>query len=163
MTKVILIATLVGLCITANVHSQSAIPSMQIKGIDGDEISTTEVFKEGQPILLVFWATWCSHTSTGLTTIQDDYLIDWIDDYNLKIVAVSVDDSKTSNRAVTIANTNAWEFDVFIDENGDFKRAMGVNSAPYIFLIDSSGKIIWQQNAYLDGEEDRIEEKLSKL
>jgi peroxiredoxin len=113
--------------------------------------------------LLVFWATWCSHTSTGLTTIQDDYLIDWIDDYNLKIVAVSVDDSKTSNRAVTIANTNAWEFDVFIDENGDFKRAMGVNSAPYIFLIDSSGKIIWQQNAYLDGEEDRIEEKLSKL
>lgn len=143
-----------------NELNAQTIPQMHLQSIDGQEMSTEEVFNEGQPILLVFWATWCSHTLTGLTTIQDDYLIDWVEDYNIKVIAVSVDDMKTSNRAVTLANTNAWDFDVFLDVNGDFKRAMGVNNAPHVFLLDSQGEIIWQQNAFMEGDEDRIEEFL---
>lgn len=136
------------------------IPSMQLKSIDGQEKNTGDIFTSGQPVLLIFWATWCNHTSTGLTTIQDDYLVDWIDTYNLKVIAVSVDDVKTSNRAITVANTNGWEFEVYLDVNSDFRRAMGVNNAPHVFLFNSDGEVIWQQNAYMDGDEDRIEQLL---
>lgn len=145
-----------------NKLNAQTIPSMQLKSIDGQEKRTDEVFINGQPVLLIFWATWCNHTLTGLTTIQDDYLIDWIDVYNLKLVAVSVDDVKTSNRAITIANTNGWEFEIFLDLNGDFKRAMGVNNAPHVFLLNAEREIIWQQSAYMNGDEDVIEELLFK-
>lgn len=145
-----------------SVLSAQTVPSMQLQAINGEEKNTSEVFSNGQPIILIFWATWCNHTLTGLTTIQDDYLEDWIEKYNVKVVAVSVDDVKTSNRAITIANSKGWDFEVFLDVNGDFRRAMGVNNAPHVFLINSDAEIVWQQNAYLDGDEDRIEELLIK-
>lgn len=145
-----------------SVLSAQTVPSMQLQAINGEEKNTSEVFSNGQSIILIFWATWCNHTLTGLTTIQDDYLEDWIEKYNVKVVAVSVDDVKTSNRAITIANSKGWDFEVFLDVNGDFRRAMGVNNAPHVFLINSDAEIVWQQNAYLDGDEDRIEELLIK-
>lgn len=162
-TKTILGLILIFFQLGPNSLYAQTIPHTYLTSIDGQEVSSDEVFAEGQPILLVFWATWCDHTCKGLTTIQDDYLVDWIEEFNVKIVAVSVDDMKTSNRAVTIANTKAWDFDIFLDVNGDFKRAMGVNNAPYVFLLNSKGEIIWQQNAYLEGDEDRIEELLEEL
>lgn len=157
--KVLIICLILIQLVPSQLNAQN-IPTMQLKSVDGQEKNTAEVFASGQPILLIFWATWCNHTSTGLTTIQDDYLIDWIDTYNLKVIAVSVDDVKTSNRAITVANTNGWDFEVYLDVNGDFRRAMGVNNAPHVFLFNSDGEVIWQQNAYMDGDEDRIEQLL---
>ena len=148
---------------TNQFFAQSEIPEMQLQSIEGSRISTQEVFDKGQPILLVFWATWCNHTSVGLTDIQDEYLDDWRDNFDLKIVAVSVDDSKTSNRAVTVANSSGWDFDVFLDVNGDFKRAMGVNTAPHVVLLNAEGKVVWQQPKYLSGDEEIIQEKLEEL
>jgi cytochrome c biogenesis protein CcmG/thiol:disulfide interchange protein DsbE len=157
------ISLLVFISIFNLTFSQNDIPSTQLTSMDGDNVNSDEVFAAGQPILLVFWATWCTHTSTGLTTIQDDYFDDWKEQFNIKVVAVSVDDAKSSNRVPLVANTKGWEFDIFLDLNGDLKRAMGVNNAPFVFLLDSEGKIIWQQNAYNEGDEERIEEELSKL
>lgn len=146
-----------------NARAQSDIPDLFLNSIDGEQLNTKDIFNGEQPILLVFWASWCVHTSTGLTTIQDDYLEEWQSLFNIKVVAVSVDDMKTSNRAVMVANSQGWEYDIFLDVNGDFKRAMGVNSAPHVFIIDLTGKIMWQQNVYTDGDEERIQEELFKL
>ena len=40
---------------------------------------------------------------------------------------------------------------------------MGVNNAPHVFLLNSEGEIVWQQNAYMDGDEDRIEQLLEEV
>jgi peroxiredoxin len=150
---------------TAGFHAlgQQKIPSVQMQHVDGTQSNSLEVFTSKQPILIVFWATWCNHTSTGLSDIQDDYLDAWLDEFDLKIVAISVDDSKTSNRAVSIANTNGWDFDVYLDVNGDFRRAMGVNSAPHVILLNSEGEMVWQQPSYMTGDEEVIQQQLEEL
>lgn len=143
----------------ANQASAQTVPNQELESIDGEWLKTEEVFPQGQVVLIVFWATWCGHTSTGLTTIQDDYLIEWENDYDLKIVAVSVDDAKSSNRAISVANSCGWEFDTFLDQNGDFKRAMGVSSAPHLILLNAEGQIAWRQSAYMSGDETKIEDQ----
>lgn len=143
--------------------SQSSVPSMNLKAINGAQQNTSKIFKKDQPVLIVFWASWCDHTKSGLNTIQEDYIDDWSEEYNLKIVAICVDDSRTLGRAITIANSNAWDFDVYLDSNGEFKRAMGVNNAPHIILLDKTNKIAWQRSTFLSGDEELIQQELVKL
>lgn len=143
--------------------AQNSIPTTQLTSLEGVSHSTEDIFKTGQPILLVFWATWCSHTTTGLTEIQDDYFLDWVDDHNLKVVAVATDDAKTSTRVPLVANSSGWEYEMYSDVNGDFRRAMGINNAPYLILINAKGEIIWQQNAYFEGDAEIIDAKLAKM
>ena len=47
----------------------------------------------------------------------------------------------------------AWDYEVYIDPNGDFRRAMNVQNVPHTFLVNGEGKIIWQHNSYSEGDE----------
>lgn len=140
-----------------------AIPNTNIKALDNSNVTISEVVNSEGPTLLVFWATWCSHTTEGLTMLQDDYLDDWIDEFNLKIVAVSVDDARNSSKVGPYANGKGWEFDVYMDTNGDLKRDMGINNAPHLFILNSSKEIVWQNNNFVDGDEEIIYQKLTDL
>ena len=162
--KSIQIVLITLLSLTFNqVQAQSSIPQMHLKSIEGTELSTEEIFAAGQPILIVFWATWCTHTTTGLNNMQDDYLEDWINDFDLKVVVISVDDAKTSSRAITVVNGSGWDYEVYLDQNGDFRRAMVVTNAPHMVLLNNQSEIIWQKSSYLIGDEELIQEELDKL
>ncbi len=60
-------------------------------------------------------------------------------------------------------NGKNWEYEVLLDPNGDFKRAMNVNNVPHIFLIDGKGEIVWQQNSSSPGDEDKIYDLVKKV
>jgi len=60
-------------------------------------------------------------------------------------------------------NGQAWEYEVYIDPNSDFKRAMNVNNVPHTFLVDGNGNIVWQHNSYQPGDEDELYELVQKL
>jgi thioredoxin-related protein len=51
---------------------------------------------------------------------------------------------------------------VYIDENSDFRRAMNVNNIPHTFLVDGTGKIIWQHAGYNPGDEVEVYEVIRK-
>jgi hypothetical protein len=52
---------------------------------------------------------------------------------------------------------------VYLDINGDFKRAMNVNNVPHVFLLDGNGKIVLQHNSYTPGDEDELYEQIKLL
>ena len=60
-------------------------------------------------------------------------------------------------------NAKAWDFEILLDPNGDFKRAMGVNNVPHTFLVDSDGNIVYSHNNYAPGDEDELYEQVLKL
>ena len=55
------------------------------------------------------------------------------------------------------------EYEVLLDSNGDFKRAMGVSTIPALFIIDGNGKIVDRHTGYTDGSEENIIEKIREL
>ena len=114
-------------------------------------------------MLLVFWATWCSHTKDGLTSINDDYLTDWQDEFDLQIVAISVDDARNIHKVRPYADGQGWEFDVYTDANSDFKRAMNVNNAPFFMIVNQNSEVVWQHNSFAPGDEEIIYQELLKL
>lgn len=145
----------------AQVEPEKKVTSVQLKDIEGNTVNTADLGFDG-PIIFVFWATHCSTSKNALNTIHDDY-IEWQDETGVNLVAVSLDDSKTLNSVPMLVNGNGWEYLVLMDSNGDFKRAMGVNIEPHIFLLDKDGNIVYSHNNYAPGDEDDLYDKLIEL
>ncbi len=137
------------------------LPSVEIKNLRGKSVNTAEMGFEG-PVIISFWATWCSPCKKELNTIHDIYP-DWQDETGVTLVAVSIDDEKTKARVSPYINAKAWDFEILLDPNGDFKRAMGVNNVPHTFLVDSDGNIVYSHNNYAPGDEDELYEQVLKL
>jgi len=145
----------------AHEESQKQLPSVQLKDMDGQIVNTAALGLKG-PIVISFWATWCSPCKRELNTIHEMYT-DWQEETGVTLVAVTIDDEKTKNAVPLYVNGKGWEYLVLMDPNGDFKRAMGVNNVPHTFLIDTAGNIVYSHNNYAPGDEEILYQEIKKL
>jgi len=143
-------------------ESTQAIPSVDIRALNGTSFNTSNMSNDGKPYIISFWATWCKPCVQELTAIADVY-DDWQEETGVKLYAISVDDAKTIGRVNPFVNSKGWEFEFYLDQNGDFKRAMNVINVPHTFIIDGEGKVVYQHTSYAMGDEDRLYEKIKEL
>jgi len=138
------------------------IPAVEIQNLDRSKFNTSDITNDGNPIIISFWATWCSPCKRELNAIAEDFE-DWVDETGVKLVAVSIDDERNVQKVRPYVDGQAWEYDVYLDPNADFKRAMNVNNVPHTFLVDGEGNIVWQHNSYSPGDEIELYEMVEKL
>lgn len=137
------------------------IPAVQIKTMEGKPFNTSQIENDG-PIIIDFWATWCKPCVLELNTIAEDYE-DIVEETGVKIYAVSTDNSRTAARVAPFVNTNEWEYEVLLDPNSDFKRAMNVGNVPHVFIYNKKGELVEQHTSYKLGDEKHLYELLRKL
>ncbi|MFH1159457.1 MAG: TlpA disulfide reductase family protein [bacterium] len=143
-------------------EDKNTIPSVDIKDIKGNPYNTKNISNDGRPFILSFWATWCKPCIKELTAISDVY-DDWREETGVVIYAVSIDDARSSNQVGPYVNGKGWEYQVLLDPNGDFKRAMNVNLIPQTFIIDGKGEIVWQHTSFAEGNELELIKLIRKL
>jgi cytochrome c biogenesis protein CcmG, thiol:disulfide interchange protein DsbE len=76
---------------------------------------------------------------------------------------VSTDDARTRANVLPMVSGRGWEYDFYLDENGDFRRAMGVNLVPHTFILNGKGEIVYQHTAFSDGMEWEMFDLLIEL
>jgi len=138
------------------------VPSVEVKTLDGQTLDMSTISNDGKPIIITFWATWCKPCIKEHDAINDVYS-EWVDETGVKMYAISIDNARSSKRVLPTVNGKGWEFEVLLDENGDFKRAMNVNVPPHTFIVDGNGQIVWQHVGYLEGDEIEYIETVEKL
>ena len=158
-TLVILFALIASTIANAQV---SSLPSATLKNLDGKDVQTADLTNDGKPMLICFWATWCSPCKKELNTYAD-YYEEWQKGTGVKIYAVTIDDQRTVNSVKPYVNSVSWEYEILSDVNKTFSQAMGVNSPPHTFLLNGKGEIVWQHVGYTPGDEDEVHEQLLKL
>lgn len=158
MKKILMIAMMV----VAAVALHAQVPNVQLKDINGNTVQTASIVNNnGKPVIISFWATYCKPCLRELKAIHEVYP-DWQDETGVKMYIVSIDQAQDANKVKPLVDGNGWEYEVLLDPNGDFKRAMNVQNIPHVFVLDGKGKIIYNHVGYVDGGEEDIREVLEK-
>ena len=162
MKKILL--TLIALILGGAAWAQNAkLPeNVTLKDIDGQSVQSSVIQNGGKPIIISFWATWCKPCNLELNTIKDLY-DEWREETGLKLVAVSIDDARSAARVKPHVEGNDWPYEVYLDQNSDLKRAMGVVNVPHTFILNGDGEIVWQHTGYQAGGEEELIEKVREL
>lgn len=158
--KTLLLATALLFCTIIETYAQ--LPSVILKDINGKTVDTAQLKNDGKPFIISFFATWCKPCNRELKAISEVYA-DWQDETGVKVVAISIDQAQNINKVKPMVDGNGWEYEVLLDPNSDFKRAMGVNMIPAVFIIDGNGKIADSRSGYTEGSEEHLIEKVREL
>ena len=155
MKKILMMAMMV----VAAVALHAQLPNVQLKDIDGNTVQTGAISNNGKPIIISFWATYCKPCLRELKAIHEVYP-DWQDETGVKMIIVSIDEAQNANKVKPLVDGFGWEYEVLLDPNSDFKRAMNVQNVPHVFVLDGKGKIVYNHAGYVDGGEEDIYEAL---
>ena len=160
--KTLFIFLAIALFTTFSFAQNRALPNKDVKTLDGSNFNITNLENNGNPIVISFWATWCKPCKKELTNIAEVYE-DWQDETGVKLVAISIDDTRSMMRVAPYVNASDWEYEVYLDSNSELKRAMGVQTVPHTFLLNGKNEIVWQHKGYVDGNEDELLEQIQKI
>lgn len=154
------VALLLGL--SAHAQEQAGLPNVQLKDIQGNVVNIQDLATAGEPLIVSFWATWCTPCKKELSNYSELYA-DWQKDFKVKVVAISIDDARNTAKVKAYVNGVKWPFQVLLDPNEDMKRSLNFQTVPFTMLLDGNGKIVYRHNSYVEGDEYVMEEKLKKL
>ena len=147
----------------SNVKSNGQkIPAVGIKDLQGKPVNTSSFNNNGKPMIIVFWTSVHKYPKKELEALQENYE-EWKNETGVKIIVISVDDSRTAPQVPPLVSASGWDFDFYIDINSDFKRAMNVNLLPQTILINGAGEVAWQTTGFVEGNELLIYDELKKV
>lgn len=141
---------------------EKTLPDLTLTDMNGKQVNVADLGKTGKITVLDFWATWCVPCKKELNNINDLY-DDWKKKYNVAVVAVSIDDSRSSTKVKPYAEGQRWTYDVLLDVNQDLKRQLNIQSVPFTVLIDQNGKIVYTHSGYTEGDENILEDAIAAL
>lgn len=143
-------------------HQTFPLPAVDLKTPEGKIVNSRSWSNEGKPMIVNFWATWCKPCVLELSNIADEYE-DWQKETGVKLIAVSIDDARNAAKVGPFVKGRGWTYEVFLDSNEDFKRAMNVTNPPHTFVVNGKGEVVWQHMAYQPGDEKTLYKVVKKV
>jgi len=163
MTKKLILSVCAITFFTVSSFAQNrTLPSVKIKNLKGSLVNIQTIENDGNPIVISFWATWCKPCKKELNTIAEVYE-EWQDDTGVKLIAISIDDSRSSSKVKPYVNSSGWEYEIYLDPNRDLSRSLGVSTVPHTFLLDGDGNIVWEHRGYIEGDEEELLEQIEHI
>ncbi len=151
---------LVFIALSLQAYAQDALPNVSLKTLDGESITLADAAASDGPVVISLWATWCVPCLKELDAISEVYE-DWQDETKVKLIAVSIDDSRTVKRVKPLINGKGWDYTILLDTNNDVKRALGAATVPLTILV-KDGKIVYRHSGYSPGAENELYEQIQE-
>ena len=161
MKKIFFLSVIALFAIT--IQTMAQLPSVTLKDINGKTVCTDTLSNNGKPFIISFFATWCKPCNRELTAISEVYE-EWQKETGVKLIAVSIDQAQNINKVKPLVDQHEWPYEtVLLDPNSELKRQLGIQTIPYVFIVDGQGKIVYRHNGYTEGAEEELIEKVREL
>ncbi len=111
-------------------------PDFKLEAFAGEELTLSEYY--GQPVIILYWASWCGYCKEELSLVQSMYPN--LEDQGIAVLAVNATDGDDLRDIERYLETQELSFPVLLDTHGQFNRDFGhLNSLPTTFFIDAEG------------------------
>ena len=111
-------------------------PDFRLETLDGDPVGLAD-FKGKQPLLLVFWASWCPSCREEVPRINR--IAAEYGPKGLAVLAVNVGVNDSPATAAGFRERHRMAYPVAFDQGSKISRAFGVMGVPTILLLDRQG------------------------
>ena len=116
-------------------------PPLEGELLNGQTVSLQDY--RGKPLLLHFWASWCS-----VCKLEQGSINAVSADHPVLTIAMQ---SGTAEEVSDYLAQQGLDFPVLVDEQGDLARRFGVRGVPTSFILDPSGRIAFAEVGYTTG------------
>lgn len=141
--------------------SQTNLAEAKIRNLHGTMVPFSTAVQKDSLILVCFWATTSDASINELNAINANY-DKWKAEVPFRMMAVSIDEGKAANKVRPTVNMNDWKFDVFVDIQGELRKALGSNNLPQAMIIKKFD-LIYEQSGYEPGSENYLVQKLKSI
>ncbi len=125
--------------------------------LDGNDVSLSKLLEKG-PVMISFWATWCSPCKEEMKKMQPIY--EKYKNQGFTYLAVNQDNQKSISKVKSFINANNYSFPVVLDlDKHVFEDYNGIG-LPYSLIIDKNKNIIAKHLGYITGDEIKIEKEI---
>lgn len=131
-------------------------PDFQLLTLDQEPLSLGSL--RGNPVVLNFWASWCSPCVLEMPLLEEVY--QEYSDRGLVVLAVNVRES--SSRVEEFVQSRELSFPVVLDAGGVVTQQYSIRYYPTTFFIDEDG-IIQEKKRGAFFSKAEIEEKLTRI
>lgn len=130
-------------------------PGAVVQTLDGKAINLSQYLGKG-PVLLEFWATWCSNCKELEPT-----LLKLVKQYAPRVtfVDVAVSVNQSPERVKRYVEKYHYTHHTVYDTNGNAVTAYNVPATSYVVLVDKAGKVVYTG---LGGDQD-LEAAIKKV
>lgn len=139
-------------CLTASLVATAALPSVQLETLKGQKVNAATIGTEGHPVIVSFFATWCKPCMRELAAIEQVYE-DWQEETGVELVAISIDKAQDADKVRSLVASHDWPYTVLLDSNMELARALGIQSVPFVVILDGNGRVVYTHSGYQDGGE----------
>ena len=117
----------------------SRAPDAQVQTLDGKRVDLSSFIGKG-PVVLEFWALWCSNCKELEPQIQT-----LVKKYagRVQFVAVAVSVNESPDRVHRYATKYGYTHQVLFDTDGKATDAYAVPATSYVVVVDRGGKIVY--------------------
>ncbi len=162
MQKAGLIALLLFVPLFALVAQQDPLPDIDLKTLDGNTIKASDLETPGKPLIIIFWNESDYESFSQLEAVNEAYE-EYLCGQDVKMIGIYVGKSGTSDHIRPFVEGNDWEFDVYIDVNGELQRSMCLQGSPHTLLYDQSMNMVSCYPGYCISTDALLHQQIDEL
>jgi len=112
-----------------------AAPDFELVSLEGERVKLSEL--RGQPVVLNFWATWCTPCRKEMPEFQK--LVDQYGEAGLKVYGINVGEAEVA--VADFRERVGVRFPILIDEEETVQSDYRILPLPATFFVDQEGVI----------------------
>ena len=124
-------------------------PDFTVEDLNGNPVKLSDFL--GKPVVINFWASWCSACKSGMPAFQQAWET-YGDQVEFLMINLTDNNQETLNSAKEFLAGTDYTWPVYFDTQLSAAMAYGVRGIPVSYFIDAQGSLIAGANSALDYE-----------